>query len=107
MVPLLVGVAALSGLVTWFLWRRRVRVPCELDLEATHDHFHAHVILDGVLVEPGDAVMVHDAPDRIEFGDVRTLRSEAEVSHASWLRRKWTRLVGRLEFYELYDVGFE
>lgn len=99
-------VLALSGLA-WFHWRSTIRVPCALDLERTHEHFHAHVELMGVLVEPGDAVLVEDAPGELEYGEVRTLQSRAVVHRASWLRRKWTRLVGAFEFYELYDVGFE
>jgi hypothetical protein len=94
-------------LAVWFFRRRTVRVPCQLDLEATHDHFHAHVKLEGVEVGPGDAVRVERAPDRIDFGERTTLSSRAEVGRASWLRRRWTRLVGALQFQELYDVGFE
>jgi hypothetical protein len=96
----------IAGLI-WFNWRSTVRVPCELDLERTHDHFHAHVELMGVLVEAGDAVQIEDAPDSLEYGEIRRIESRAVVKRASWLRRKWTRLVGSLEFYELYDVGFE
>lgn len=101
----LLGVAALA--VIGFAWRRTVRVPCQLDLEATHDHFHAHVELDGVLPNPGDTVQVEGAPDRIPFGEQRRMSARAEVRRASWLRQKWTRLVGALQFHELYDVGFE
>ncbi|MEJ2502364.1 MAG: hypothetical protein P8177_03465 [Gemmatimonadota bacterium] len=99
--------AAGAGLAVWFIWRRSTRVPCTLDLESTHDHLHAHLLLEGIDIDPGDAVSVFDAPDRIEFGERRLVQSEAVVRRASWLRRQWTRLVGRLEFYELYDVGFE
>ena len=43
----------LSGIVVaaagaWFVMRRRIEVACTIDLESTHDHFHAHVDLDGV-----------------------------------------------------------
>jgi len=100
-----IGAAMLIGL--WFRRHRRVVVPCELDLEATHDHFHAHLNLEGVVVSPGDAVLVQEAPTAIPFGERRAVRSRAEVRQASWLRRQWTRLTGRLELYELYDVGFE
>jgi hypothetical protein len=96
-----------AALLAWFGWRRRVVVPCELDLEATHEHFHAHVALEGLLPNPGDAVQVEAAPTSIVFGERRSLRSSAQVRRASWPRRQWTRLTGRLQFYELYDVGFE
>ena len=102
-------VAALAAILLagWFLRRRRLVVPCEMDLEATHDHFHAHVALEGIEVGPGDAVRVENAPSSIPFGERRALRSRAEVRQASWLRGQWTRLRGRLEVNELYDVGFE
>lgn len=102
-VPLLAA-AALAG---WYASRRRTVVPCTIDLEATHDHFHAHVELQGVAVDPGDEVLVHDAPSRIPFGTVRTIASRATVQRASWLRRQVVRLTGGTELDELYDVGFE
>lgn len=107
MVFWLSGAVAAAALALWFGWRRRLVVPCALDLEATHDHFHAHVVLEGFDVEPGDAVLVAGAPSAIPFGQVRALRSQAEVRQASWLRRQWTRFAGRFDVTELYDVGFE
>jgi hypothetical protein len=101
---LALGAAALGG---WYVARRRTVVPCTIDLEATHDHFHAHVDLQGVTVDPGDEVLVHDAPSRIPFGTVRTIESRATVHRASWLRRQVVRLTGGTELDELYDVGFE
>jgi hypothetical protein len=101
------AIACVVALGLWFARRRRFIVPCAVLLESTHDHFHAHVVLEGFQVEPGDAVQVADAPSAIAFGEVRRIRSHAEVRQASWLRRQWTRFVGRFEITELYDVGFE
>lgn len=101
------GAAIAALLAAWFVRRRRVEVPCSLDLESTHDHLHAHVELRGVEVEPGDTVLVHGAPARIAYGERRTLESEATVEQASWIRRQFIKVVGVREFYELYDVGFE
>ncbi len=84
-----------------------VTVPCVISVEATHDHFHAHVDLLDLEVEPGDSVHELDAPSRIEFGEVRSFDSTAEVERAGVLRRAWTRLFGRFGFQDLYDVGFE
>lgn len=103
----LVPAAAALVLAAWFARRRTVQVPCEVDLERTHDHLHAHVTLHGVAIGPGDAVLVKGAPPRIDFGERRTLRASATVRQASGLRRWWTRVWGIREFYELYDVGFE
>ncbi|MBV9880138.1 MAG: hypothetical protein JO180_06550 [Gemmatirosa sp.] len=83
------------------------RVPCLVDLEATHDHFHAHVDLGVVEVGPGDSVLVAGTPTHIPFGEQRRYPSSAVVRHAGVMRRAWTRLVGRFGFQDLYDVGFE
>lgn len=99
---LVVAAAAVS-----FLMRRTIEVPCTIDLESTHEHFHAHVDLDGVNVDPGDAVLVHNTPTRIPFGTQRTYASRATVQRASWLRRQFVKMTGGTELHELYDVGFE
>lgn len=105
---MLVAALLLSALLAgWFSWRRRVRVPCTLDLEATHDTFHAHASLDGVTVNEGDEVHVHGAPSRIPFGEARQVRTEATVTHVSWPRRMMTRVIGTSHVTDLYDVGFE
>jgi len=83
------------------------RVPCTVDLEATHEHFHAHVDLGDVKVGPGDAVTVLGVPARIAIGEKRTFASQADVERAGPMRRAWTKLVGRFGFQDLYDVGFE
>lgn len=98
---------AVAALGAWYVSARRREVPCTVDLEMTHDHFHAHVDLAGVEVDPGDEVLVHNAPSRIAFGTVRTFESHATVQRASWLKRQLVRLTGGTEIHELYEVGFE
>ncbi len=100
-------VAVVGAGTLWFRTRRVVDVACEVDLEATHDHMHAHVELEGVEPEPGDEVVVRGTPTTIPFGEVRRFRSRAIVAQASWPRRAWTRLRSRLDVTELYEVGFE
>ena len=106
-VVLVAVVVAVLLLGAWMVWRRTVEVPCEIDLEATHDHFHAHVSLEGVEVNEGDEVIVHSAPTRIAFGEVRTMTSRATVHQASWPRRLLQRVLGTSEIAGLYEVGFE
>lgn len=103
------GVAAATAVIVaiWYGATRRVDVPCTVDLESSHDHFHAHVDLKGVEVDPGDEVLVHGTPTRVPFGTQRTFDSTATVQRASWLRRQFVKLTGGTELYELYDVGFE
>lgn len=98
------GLLAMGG---WFVMYRRVEVPCTIDVEASHDTFHAHVSLDGVEVDPGDSVLVHGAPSRVPYGTQQVIESRATVARASWLRRQFVKLTGGTELYELYDVGFE
>lgn len=98
---------ALGALGVWYVASRRVDVPCTLDLEATPEHFHAHVELHGAEVNEGDEVLVHGAPDRIAHGERRTMDAHATVQHASMLKRAVTRVVGTSEITSLYEVGFE
>jgi len=104
MIYLLVAIAAV---VLWLAWRRSERVPCTLDLEATHDQFHAHADLGTVEVNEGDAVLVHGAPSRVAFGEKRTMTTTATVSRASWPRRLLVRVLGTSHVTDLYEVGFE
>lgn len=104
MIYLLVAVVAV---VLWLAWRRSERVPCTLDLEATHDQFHAHADLGTVEVNEGDAVLVHGAPSRVAFGEKRTVTTTATVSRASWPRRLLVRVLGTSHVTDLYEVGFE
>ena len=105
---MLIAALVLALTAAWFAYRRTTRVPCTLDLEATPQHFHAHVALpDAVRLEPGDEVLVHGAPGRIAQGTRRPVSAEATVRQASLPRRLWTRLTGGVAFHELYDVGFE
>jgi hypothetical protein len=98
---------ALVAVVLWLAWRRSERVPCTLDLEATHDQFHAHADLGPVEVNEGDAVLVHGAPSRVAFGEKRTVTTTATVSRASWPRRLLVRVLGASHVTDLYEVGFE
>jgi hypothetical protein len=98
------GVAMLGA---WYVAHQRREVACTVDLEATHEHFHAHVELHGVEVDPGDEVLVHNAPSRIDYGTKHVFESTATVQRASWLKRQFIKLTGGTELADLYDVGFE
>jgi hypothetical protein len=87
--------------------RRTVEVPCLLDIEQTPESFHAHAVPEGIELRPGDVVQVHDAPERVDFGDCYTRPLRATVTRAGWLDRAWTRLTAPFEMLELYEVGFQ
>lgn len=86
---------------------RTFTVPCVLELERTADSFHAYAVPEGVALRPGDRVVVHGAPERLEFGDRMTFRSHATVTRAGPLERFKARYAAVFELTELYHVGFE
>lgn len=93
----------MSGLFS----RRTVEVTCDVDIEQTQEFLHAHAIPDGIDIQPGDVVVVHDAPTYVAFGDRLTCRCRATVTRAGPLARLWTEFAGLFELTELYEVGFQ
>ncbi|WP_128563196.1 hypothetical protein [Methylobacterium crusticola] len=90
-----------------FFGRRRVEVPCTVEIEQTPESLHAHVTLDGGLQPgPGDEVTVHDAPTSVPYGERLVVRRTATLVRAGWAERLWTRLAGHFELTELYEVSF-
>ncbi len=88
------------------LFGRRMEVACEVDLERSLDSFHAYAVPDGVEIGPGDRVIVHDMPSRLEFGECRSYRGRATVFKAGLLRRLWTEWSSVFALTGLYEVGF-
>jgi hypothetical protein len=91
----------------WIGGRETVEVPCDIEIERSADTLHAHVTLDGIEVEHGDEVRVHEAPDHIAFGARSLTHSRATVVKATPLERAVTRLRSYLQLTELYEVGFQ
>ena len=91
----------------WIGGRRAVEVPCTVEIEQTSDILFANVALEGIEVEAGDAVIVHEAPSHIPFGAHSITKSHATVIKANRLERFWTRITAYLELTELYEVGFQ
>ena len=80
---------------------------CRIEIEQSHEHFHAHVELDGnIAIHPGDRVRVHGDPIAIPFGSRLVVERRATVERATWMRRSWTRLTGYFDLSELYEVSF-
>ncbi len=87
--------------------RTRFDTPCRIDIENTHEHFHAHVELaGGVALNPGDKVRVHGDPITIPFGESATFDRVATVERATRVEQLWTRFAGHFEMTELYEVSF-
>jgi hypothetical protein len=91
----------------WIGGRRAVEVPCSIEIEQTRDTLHAHVSLDGIEVDCGDEVLIHDAPSHVGFGERIVTTSRATVVRATPLARTMTRLMSYLQLTELYEVGFQ
>jgi hypothetical protein len=86
---------------------RAIIVPCTVEIEQTHDCFHAHLVLDGdIAIGPGDQVRLMGDPIRVAFGQSLTERRLAAVRRAGLLRRLWTVLAARFALGELYEVSF-
>jgi len=86
---------------------RIFETPCTLEIEQTHDAFHAHLVLDGdIAIGPGDSVQVQGAPIRIAFGEKRVERRMATITRANILKHAWIKLKARFELDELYEVSF-
>jgi len=93
--------------MSWTGGRKRFDVPCTVEIEQTSETLHAHVVLDGDIdIQPGDEVMVHDAPTSVEFGERLVVRRTATVVLGSLLDRLRARIEGYLELTELYEVSF-
>ena len=86
--------------------RKLFDVPCTVEIENTAETLHAHVVLDGVDVGPGDEVIVHGAPTHVPFGEKIVARCHATVRRAGPIDRLKAKIEGYLELTELYEVGF-
>jgi len=87
--------------------RRKIDVPCLVEIEQTPSSLHAHAIPDAVAIRPGDTVIVHGAPRRVPFGARLSIPCRATIVRAGPLRRAWTHLAALFELTGLYEVGFQ
>jgi hypothetical protein len=94
-------------IAAWLRPRQTITVPCTVELEQTPEFLQAHVSLEGIEVDVGDEVQVHDAPTEIAFGDRQVFQRQATVTRASALDRLLTRLFAYRELTELYECGFD
>ncbi len=86
---------------------RKVQARCIVEIEQTPDSFHAFSVPLDVAVEPGDEVLIHDAPTRVGYNETLSRECRITVRRAGLLRRAWTRASGMFAVTELYEVGFE
>ncbi|MAW88456.1 MAG: hypothetical protein CMJ42_18205 [Phyllobacteriaceae bacterium] len=87
--------------------RRRETVDCTVEINNTFDALGAHVRFDnGVVVHPGDEVLVHGAPVSIPYGKSESFRRTATINRANALERAWTRATGDFDMMELCEFSF-
>jgi hypothetical protein len=86
--------------------RRIYQVPCTVEIEHTNEFLKAHVELEGIEVEAGDAVRVIDPPTDVGFGDRIFCHRQATVTRGGWFDRLWARVAASGELNELYDISF-
>jgi hypothetical protein len=81
--------------------------PCRIEIEQTTEQFHAHVRLAGdVELRPGDQVLVHGAPIRVDFGQSIAIDRMATVTRAGPLSQLWIKVAAYFDLTELYEVSF-
>lgn len=89
------------------LARRQETVDCTVEINNTFETLGAHLRFDnGVIVHPGDEVLVHGAPVSIPYGECQTFRRKATITRAGALERAWTRATGDLDMMELCEFSF-
>lgn len=90
------------------LFRARTEeVDCTVEVQNTFESLHAHLRLDGgVVIHPGDEVLVHGDPIAVPYGETLDIRRRATIRRAGTLERLWTRMTGDFEFMELCEFSF-
>jgi hypothetical protein len=87
--------------------KQRIDVPCTIEINNTFEALGAHLRIDnGMVVHPGDEVLVHGAPVSVPYGRNETFKRTATITRASLVERLWTRATGDLEFMELCEFSF-
>jgi hypothetical protein len=86
---------------------KRVEARCLLDIEQTPASFHAYAIPLDIEIQPGDQVLLHDAPSGIGFNEQLLRECRITVRRAGPLRRAWTRASEIFSLTDLYEVGFD
>jgi hypothetical protein len=97
----------MNGALAWLLGGRTEDVDCVVEIEQSFDSLHAHAIPEGIMLRPGDRVVVHGAPAGVAYGETLLLPCKATVYRAGWPERAWTQISALWEVAELYHCGFE
>lgn len=89
------------------LFRRKIEaIPCTVTIIHSNESLEAHVELEGIEVNAGDQVLVHQPPTDVGFGERVECQRHATVIRGGLLDRLWARWRGAIELNELYDLSF-
>lgn len=89
------------------IFRRRLDdIPCTVTIVHSNESLEAHVELEGVKVDGGDQVLVHQPPTDVGFGEQIVCCRLATVIRGGLVDRLWARWRGTIELNELYDLSF-
>jgi len=89
------------------MFRRTIdNIPCTVTIVHSNESLEAHVELEGIDVDAGDQVLVHEPPTNIGFGEQIVCRRRATVIRGGLVDRLWARWRGNMELNELYDLSF-
>jgi hypothetical protein len=86
---------------------RRIETTCTVEIENTAERLLTNVVIaKGYGAEPGDRVLVHDAPTSAPYGERICVERRATIFRAGVLERFWIELVSIFALTELYEVSF-
>lgn len=97
----------LAGLWDDIAGPRTITVPCTVEIEQSFDSFHVHAVPEGIMLRPGDQVVVNGASPTIAHGSSTSYETTATIFRAGPLTRLWTELSAFTQLTELYHCGFE
>jgi len=85
----------------------RVETTCTVEIENTPERLQSNVVISkGYAAEPGDRVLVHDAPTSAPYGERIFVERRATIFRAGLLERLWIELASIFALTELYEVSF-
>lgn len=103
---LLLGGAAVFGLIRWYRYEEMIEGNGTVYLQSEHEHFHFHVDLPPHMdVQPGDTLQILSLPKLPEGrteGEI-TYDSPLRLRKASWLQRYLIKNTSLIEVKEIVE----
>ncbi len=85
----------------------RIETTCTVEIENTAERLSSSVVIAKEYhAEPGDKVLVHDAPISAPYGERIFVERRATILRAGLPERLWIELTSIFALTELYEVSF-